>query len=98
MDAQTLAAAAAKFPPGYLEDYNGHKLVATCISCIVLNIFFVFARFISRWLHNTPRGWDDFLMVPALMFSVLLAAQGLGMFCFLFLFLQTLFILESMNE
>ncbi|KAM0166534.1 hypothetical protein ACHAQE_001339 [Botrytis cinerea] len=74
MDAQ---AAAAQFPPGYLENYSGHKLVVTCIACIVLDIFFVFARFISRWLHNTPRGWDDFLMVPALIFSVLLAAQGL---------------------
>ncbi|KAF7950896.1 uncharacterized protein EAE97_002448 [Botrytis byssoidea] len=74
MDAQ---AAAAQFPPGYLENYNGHKLVVTCIACIILNIFFVFARFFSRWLHHTPRGWDDFLMVPALIFSVLLAAQGL---------------------
>lgn len=74
MDAQ---AAAAQFPPGYLESYNGHPLFATCVSCIVLDIFFVFVRFLSRWMHNTPKGWDDFLMVPGLIFSVLLAAQGL---------------------
>ncbi|KAI9644757.1 hypothetical protein NHQ30_006784 [Ciborinia camelliae] len=75
MDAQ---ASATQYPPGYLENYNGHKLVATCISAIVLNVFFVLARFTSRWIHKTPRGWDDFLMIPALIFSVLLAALGLG--------------------
>ncbi|KAF7854217.1 hypothetical protein EAF04_010514 [Stromatinia cepivora] len=74
MDTQ---ATAAQFPPGYLESYNGHPLFATCVSCIVLDVFFVLVRFLSRWVHNTPRGWDDFLMVPGLIFSVLLAAQGL---------------------
>lgn len=76
MDAQAMA---THFPPGYLENYSGHKLVATCITAIVLSVFFVSARFVSRWLHNTPRGWDDCLMIPALIFSVLLAAQGLSM-------------------
>ncbi|PQE21091.1 integral membrane protein [Rutstroemia sp. NJR-2017a WRK4] len=66
-----------QFPPGYLEAYNGHKLVATCISCMVLIIFFVAARFTSRAIHQTPKGWDDYLMVPALLFALLLALQGL---------------------
>ncbi|KAM3074181.1 hypothetical protein ACMFMG_002998 [Clarireedia jacksonii] len=66
-----------QFPPGYLEAYNGHKLVATCISCIVLIIIFVAARFTSRGLHHTPKGWDDYFMIPALIFAILLALQGL---------------------
>ncbi|QSZ30408.1 hypothetical protein DSL72_004931 [Monilinia vaccinii-corymbosi] len=74
MDAQAIA---AKFPPGYLDDYNGHKLFAVCITAIVLDVFFVAARFTSRWIHNTPRGWDDLLIIPALIFSVSLAAEGL---------------------
>lgn len=69
---------AAEFPPGYLESYDGHKLVAICIAAIVLDVFFVAARFASRWIHNTPKGWDDLLMIPALLFSLLLAAEGLG--------------------
>lgn len=74
----SLCAMSTQFPPGYLEAYDGHKLVATCISCMVLIIFFVAARFTSRALHHTPKGWDDYLMVPALIFALLLALQGLS--------------------
>ncbi|KAB8289667.1 hypothetical protein EYC80_010580 [Monilinia laxa] len=74
MDAQAMA---AEFPPGYLESYGGHKLVAICVAAIVLDLFFFAARFMSRWIHNTPKGWDDFLMIPALVFSLALAVEGL---------------------
>ncbi|RAL63837.1 hypothetical protein DID88_003480 [Monilinia fructigena] len=74
MDAQAMA---AEFPPGYLESYDGHKLVAICVTAIVLDLFFFAARFTSRWIHNTPKGWDDFLMIPALVFTLMLAAEGL---------------------
>ena len=54
------------YPPGYFEQSIGPTLVAISAVFITLDIIFVGLRFYSRRLNNTPWGWDDTLMIPAL--------------------------------
>lgn len=54
------------YPPGYFEQSIAATLVAISAVFIALDIVFVCLRFYSRRLNNTPWGWDDFLMCPAL--------------------------------
>ena len=54
------------FPPGYLDAYSGHQLVGVAIIFIVLDIFFVGARFLAKTKVVAGLGADDYALLPAL--------------------------------
>lgn len=58
------------YPPGYLEESIGPTLVAISALFIALDVVFVCLRFYSRRLIKTPLGWDDILILPALILNL----------------------------
>ena len=54
------------FPPGYLDDYCGNQLVGVAITFIVLELFFVGARFFAKTKVVAGLGADDYALLPAL--------------------------------
>ncbi len=58
------------YPPGYLHQDIGSTLVVISAVFIALDVLFVCLRFYSRRLINTPWGWDDILVCPALVLNV----------------------------
>ena len=58
------------YPPGYFEQNIGATLVAISAVFITLDTIFVGLRFYSRRLSDTPWGWDDTLMCPALVLNL----------------------------
>ena len=43
-------------------------LVVVCVVYIILDVFFVTLRFISRFIiRRSEVGWDDWLIIPALL-------------------------------
>jgi len=64
--------------PVNLEDYQGGQLLATCIIFIIFDVLFVGLRICSRQLADTTRGWDDYLIPPALIMNLAIAAIGLS--------------------
>lgn len=53
-------------------------LLIVCILYIVLDVFFVSLRFISRFIiRRSEIGWDDWLILPAFICNVAACAAGL---------------------
>lgn len=58
------------FPPGYLEDDLGPRTVAVASVFIALEIGIVALRFATRILYKLQYGIDDYLIIPALIFTL----------------------------
>ena len=54
----------------YLAEYCGGRLIAVSVAFIVLEIFFVALRSFARLETSSPRGWDDYLIGPALILNL----------------------------
>ena len=61
----------------FLDENNYNSLHSICIAFIVLDVFFVAIRFIARYLQRAPLGWDDYLIVIALINLLGLEIDGL---------------------
>ena len=54
-----------QYPPGYLEENVGFKVVITAAVFIFLDTFSVVLRYLSRYLGKVPVGLDDYLIAAA---------------------------------
>lgn len=52
----------------YLQEYSGLKLIVVSVVLMVLEIFCVGLRFISRHLSETAMGLNDWLIGPSFVF------------------------------
>jgi len=64
--------------PSYFTDNRSHVLLATGTSFIVLELTAFGLRVFVRWLKRVPFGWDDALMIPALIMNLGLCITALG--------------------
>ena len=68
----------SKFPPEYLEQYSGNRLLATSIAFLVIDTFFVALRFLAQHLRPIKYGLDDLFIALAWLFMVLECAINIG--------------------
>ncbi|KAI0546921.1 hypothetical protein F4679DRAFT_555780 [Xylaria curta] len=61
---------AQMFPPGYAEESIAARVYGTAIAFIILNIGAVALRIGTRLHYKTAWGWDDYLIVPGLLFAL----------------------------
>lgn len=66
--------------PEYLREYSGGTLIAVAIVFIVLGLLFVGLRELARHRTKAAWGWDDYLVVPALVVNIGLCVHGIGTF------------------
>ncbi|KAI1460206.1 hypothetical protein F4805DRAFT_418594 [Annulohypoxylon moriforme] len=60
----------AAFPPGYAEQDLGPRTQAVAIAFIVLEVVIVTLRFSTRAIYKSRWGFDDYLIVPGLVFAL----------------------------
>lgn len=63
----------------YLQEYNGHKLIAASVALMVLESVCVGLRFVSRRLSKTATGLDDWLIGPSFVFCIELSVISICM-------------------
>jgi hypothetical protein len=56
------------FPPGYLEEDNGGRVIAAVTTMLVIATILYALRLYARSLTKAPRGWDDHVLIPAYIF------------------------------
>ena len=81
----TSTPSANSFPPGYLAENRGYQLTAVAIAFIAIEILLVALRFSARRMHVSPMGWDDWLIIPALISNVGTCILGLSQYFSLFI-------------
>lgn len=54
-----------QFPPGYLEETKGGRVLAANTVILVSSTVLLALRLYARSLTRASRGWDEFLLVPA---------------------------------
>ena len=64
--------------PEYLGQDDSGSLLVTSILFITIDITVVALRFVSRRLNKIRLGRDDFLVLPALAFCLIVCAMGIG--------------------
>lgn len=57
-----------EFPPGYLEEYTGDRVLAANTVILIASTILLALRLYARSLTRATRGWDEFLLVPAWIF------------------------------
>lgn len=72
-----MAAANSTFPPGYLDEYIGFKLVWLSSAFIAINVFFVGLRYFARYVSRTSIGADDYITIFSLVCAIALSAIGI---------------------
>ncbi|KAL8898239.1 MAG: hypothetical protein Q9207_006803 [Kuettlingeria erythrocarpa] len=65
--------------PEYLREYSGGTLIAVAIAFIVLDLLFVGLRELARHRTKATWGWDDYLILPALVVNISLCIHGIVM-------------------
>lgn len=68
----------ADYPPGYLSERQGYKLLIVAVLFIILETLFAGLRYFSRRKQHTPIGIDDWFIWPALVFNVGLCVESIG--------------------
>ena len=58
------------FPPGYLEQYCGDRLVHISVACIPVEVLFVVLRYSAQRIRKAPVRLGDILILPALFFCL----------------------------
>lgn len=71
-------AALSHYSQAYLAEYIGYQVIAVAISFIVLETVFVVLRSLARRKTLSPLGWDDYLIVPALVVNLGMCALGIS--------------------
>lgn len=66
------------YPPGYLTEYSGDRLVAVSTCFMILGIFFVALRFYAQRKTTSSYGWNDYLIPPALLANIGMCAHGIS--------------------
>lgn len=72
-----MSATNSTFPPGYLDEYIGFKLVWLSSAFIAIDIFFVGLRYYARYVSRTSIGADDYLTLCSLVCAIALSAIGI---------------------
>lgn len=54
-----------QYPPGYLEEDHGRRVIAACSVILVITTVLLPLRFYARSLAPGQRAWDDHLLIPA---------------------------------
>lgn len=68
------------FPPEYVAETRGPRVIAVACLFIFLDVGIVTLRFATRYVYKTKSGIDDFLIIPALVFAVGICAIAIGKF------------------
>ena len=58
------------FPPGYLEEDHGPKVLAATTVILVFTTVLLGLRIYARSLTKAERGWDEFLLYPSYLLLV----------------------------
>lgn len=66
------------YPPGYLAEYSGDRLIAVSICFMILGTFFVALRFYAQRKTTSSYGWNDYLIPPALVANIGICAHGIS--------------------
>lgn len=72
-----MSATNSTFPPGYLDEYIGFKLVWLSSAFIAIDFFFVGLRFYARYMSRTSIGADDYITFFSLVCAIALSAIGI---------------------
>lgn len=72
--------ALSHYSPAYLAEYIGYQATAVAIAFIVLETVFVVLRSVARRKIPSPLGWDDYLIIPALVANLGMCAHGISQF------------------
>ena len=75
----SLSQSGETYPPGYLEEYSGNRLLGVSILFIILDTLAVSLRFYTRSMTEYSNwGWDDTVLIPALITNLGMCAHGIG--------------------
>ena len=72
-----MSATNSTFLPGYLDEYNGFKLVWLSSAFIAINVFVVSLRYYARYVGKTSIGADDYITILSLICAIALSAIGI---------------------
>ncbi|MCJ1246592.1 hypothetical protein MMC30_003801 [Trapelia coarctata] len=75
-------ASTSSLPPQnaeYLQEDIGYQAFGCAVAFIVLEILTVGLRYFARYITKTRPGWDDWLILPCLFFSVAVCALVIAM-------------------
>ena len=74
-----MSESASTYPPGYLQQYSGNRLLAVSIVFIILDTIFVALRLYTRRAANNSKwGFDDDFLMPALIMNLGMCSLGIG--------------------
>jgi hypothetical protein len=65
-------------PANYNTENRSHVLLGVGVTFIVLEIIAFALRVTARRINHVPFGWDDSLMIPALILNLAVAVMALG--------------------
>lgn len=68
--ANTIQFPKGPLPPNYLTEDRGHILLAVSTAFLGLILVAFALRQASRYIQKTPWGWDDVLIIPALLVNI----------------------------
>lgn len=72
-----MSATNSTFPPEYLDEYIGFKLVWLSSAFIAINVFVVGLRYYARYVSKTSIGADDQMTILSLVCAIALCAIGI---------------------
>lgn len=78
--ADELPSSLDQFPPGYLEENKGGRVIAAVTSMLAITTILFALRLYARSLTKAPRGWDDHLLIPSYIFMLGLIASIYGQY------------------
>ena len=76
-----MASPTSAFPPGYAEEDISARVIAVGVTFIVLEIAIAALRFTARAVCKTKWGLDDYLIIPALGFSLGMCTIAISKIC-----------------
>lgn len=65
------------FPPGYLDEYIGFRLVWLSSAFIAINVCFVGLRYYARYVSRISIGADDYITIFSLVCAIALSVIGI---------------------
>ncbi len=82
----------AQFPPGYLEENHGGRVIAATTTILVVATVLFALRLLARSMTPAKRGWDDHILIPSYLLLLALLATLYGTAYLIYFFLFTLYI------
>ncbi|KAI0902907.1 hypothetical protein F4823DRAFT_620619 [Ustulina deusta] len=64
----------AQFPPGYLEENHGGRVIAATTTILVVATVLFALRLLARSMTPAKRGWDDHILIPSYLLLLALLA------------------------